>query len=226
MPRRRAALVILLGLSPWPAVYLGIDILHSAWAGFALYHGVCAAGWLIARAPLPPKPEAVWRRTHWIGLAAVCLAINLAVSLAAGGFAALLAPDHARAALLQLHAGDTASARAALFVYFAAVNPIAEELFWRGAIYGGLREARWPLRRCAAVSGLLFGAWHWLPVHWLLPEPLALVAVAGIVAAGIALGLFYDRTRSLPATMLLHGLGADVPLLVMLWVDVLGRRLA
>ncbi len=112
-------------------------------------------------------------------------------------------------------------AYAALFCYFGLVNPVVEELFWRGTIHSRLREATWTPWMAAGLSGSLFGAWHWLPVRLFFSFPLALLVVIGIMATGVVLGLLYDKSRSMPATILLHMAGADIPILLFLYLSVL-----
>ncbi len=181
---------------------------------------------MVARAPLPhlPEPLISLRRRHWALLGAVCLIVNAVVYFSASYFAALLAPHHLSNSLTALGVRNTLASRAALFAYFGLANPIFEELFWRQTIYARLRVGRWSPRWSAIMSGILFGAWHSLPIYLLLPRSIGIVAVIGVAVTGIFFALLYEKLRSLPAVVLLHALGADIPILVALWVDVLSRR--
>ena len=205
---------------------IGLFVLHRAWAAFALYHAVCFISWLAARAPLPklPAPLIRLRRRHWIVLVTTCLSVNTAVYFFAGYLAKLLAPHHLSNELAALGVSHDFIDRAALFAYFGIANPIFEELFWRQTVYARFRLGRWSPRWAAIVSGMFFGAWHVMPVFLLLPRSIVAVAVVGVAVTGILFALLYEKLRSLPAVVLLHALGADVPILVALWVDVLSRR--
>ncbi len=204
----------------------GLFVLHRAWAAFGLYHAVCLVSWLVARAPLPELPASLisLRRRHWTGLVAACLGVNAVIYFFAGYLAKLLAPHHLGNVLAALGVGRALADRAALFAYFGIANPIFEELFWRQTVYARFRLGRWNPRWSAIVSGLFFGAWHVMPVFLLLPRSIVAVAVVGVAVTGILFALLYEKLRSLPAVVLLHALGADIPILVALWVDVFSHR--
>jgi membrane protease YdiL (CAAX protease family) len=73
------------------------------------------------------------------------------------------------------------------------VAPVAEEAFFRGMLFGGLRRGMSAIP-AAAISGVVFGAVHFASGAAAIP-PLAIL--------GFALCLLYERTGSL-----LPGLGA------------------
>lgn len=79
-------------------------------------------------------------------------------------------------------------------VFFGAVVPFTEELFFRGLIYGWLR-CRMSVWLSAGVSGLGFAALH--GVWWLIPALLLL---------GVVLALIYERSGSIWASVITHGL--------------------
>jgi membrane protease YdiL (CAAX protease family) len=103
-----------------------------------------------------------------------------------------------------------------LFPYFALVNPLAEEYFWRGGVYATLRHLFqswvWP----ALVSSVLFGAWHWLVIRLFVTPPIALCATFVIMGIGFALCVVYERTRRLGYAVALHAFAGDAPLLLLL----------
>lgn len=78
--------------------------------------------------------------------------------------------------------------------FVGAIVPFAEELFFRGLVYGWLR-ARMPVWPAAILSGLGFGALH--GIWWLIPA-LALL--------GIMLALIYERSGSIWSAVITHGL--------------------
>ena len=82
-----------------------------------------------------------------------------------------------------------------LFVIFACVvAPFFEELQFRGFLYNALRRYV-PAGWAAAISSLLFGAAHLSPL-----------AVVPLACGGFVLAVLYERTRSLVATTIAHGL--------------------
>ncbi len=74
----------------------------------------------------------------------------------------------------------------------AVVAPVAEEVFFRGFLYAGLR-GRWGLGWGLAVSALIFGLAH------LMPGVLVPIALLGVVLAWL-----YEVTGSLWPSILLH----------------------
>lgn len=81
--------------------------------------------------------------------------------------------------------------------------PIAEEICFRGMLYGGLRE-RWPKVAAALLAGLIFGALHALT---------GLSTVPSLVAFGFVLCLLYERTGSIVPGIVLHMLNNSAALL-------------
>lgn len=79
-------------------------------------------------------------------------------------------------------------------IFVAALVPFAEELFFRGLVFGWLRTRMglWP---AAIISGLGFSVLH--GVWWLIPA-LALL--------GVILALVYERSGSVWAATVTHGL--------------------
>jgi membrane protease YdiL (CAAX protease family) len=95
----------------------------------------------------------------------------------------------ARAALL---AHSTRIDASAVLISLAVVAPLAEEVFFRGALYGQLRRVQGPVA-CGAIVALCFVIGHPETHSWL---PLALVASI--------LSLVRERTQSLWPGFALH----------------------
>lgn len=83
----------------------------------------------------------------------------------------------------------------------AVVAPFAEELLFRGLIFGGLWQ-RLPFFAAASASALLFAAAHGLAV------------IAPIFVLGIGLAYVYARTGTIWSSMLAHGLVNAISLLI------------
>ncbi len=88
----------------------------------------------------------------------------------------------------------------ALIVFGAA---IAEELCFRGMLFGGLRE-RLPRIPAALIAGLVFGVLHAFT---------GLSAVPPLIALGFIFCLLYEKTGSIVPGILLHMLNNSVALL-------------
>ena len=101
-------------------------------------------------------------------------------------------------------------------LFFLTVNPLIEEVFWRGTLYENLKTLL-GVRRAVAVSSFFFGAWHWVIIRqFFYPLP-ALVITFAIMVGGVFFTLFYEKSRSLMASVLIHSLGADLPILLILY---------
>ena len=97
---------------------------------------------------------------------------------------------------------DSAGALIAAIVLVCAVAPIAEELFFRGFLFGALR--RYGLVPAAAMTGILFGCAHVAssPIGFIVP----------LAVLGVLLCLLYERTGSLYPSMALHCLNNSIAL--------------
>src|SRR5205823_2620837 len=63
-------------------------------------------------------------------------------------------------------------------VLIIVLAPISEEIFFRGFVFGGMRN-RWPVVLAAVVSALIFGAFHYTGTRSLTVLPQ--LAVLGLV---------------------------------------------
>lgn len=87
------------------------------------------------------------------------------------------------------------------FALAVVIAPVVEEIFFRGVLYGGLRN-RMGVRGAAAFSGLLFASLHPTLPTGFLP----------ILALGIVLALLREKTGSLYPGMVCHALNNAIML--------------
>ena len=79
-----------------------------------------------------------------------------------------------------------------LWIGGVGVAPFVEEIFFRGFVFGGLRQSMgW--KKAAVISGILFAAVH-----------LDLAAVLPIFILGVAFAYIYNRCHSIWPTILMH----------------------
>ena len=212
--RRRLAIVVLLTLLPWPAVWLGMYKIDSiAWT-FVLYHGGCLL------------PAALWGRKLWRGslrwpsvrqwawlLAALLCIVPLSVlGYIEIGKTVLNTPGiHT----VLTERGFQSAWLLPFGFYFVAVNATLEELFWRGVVLNELRgtsETIWTLG--AVWTAFTFAAWHYLVLRLLLRPGWAEATVLAILAAGIFFAWLYRQTHSIIVPILWHGLVFDLGLVI------------
>ena len=216
----RVALTLFLCVAPWLTAWWSLYRQHSAPLAFVLYHAVCFAGGFLLRSPGLPDPEAKLWSLRWQHLLGAIFGANLATFFAytlVG--AALLDKPHVMATMAARGVGPATYLW--LFPYFAFVNPLAEEFFWRGGVYPTFRRLfKNPLTAAIAAS-FFFGGWHWVVIQLFFPPALALVATLVVMSIGLVLTLVYENTRRLYYPVALHALAGDAPLLLLLLL--LGR---
>ena len=95
--------------------------------------------------------------------------------------------------------------------YLVFLNPLFEESFWRGTVYREWRTriGPWPAN---LLSSFFFGAWHWIILQYYCDPFWALYATGTVMIGGVIFAYCYEKTGSLGASVILHGLGADLPL--------------
>ncbi len=221
-PKRRVvARTLFVGCLPWLAAFLGSYVAHRAIVSFLLYHTLCFTASVVYRHRYGPREHRQMPFRRWAQIAVLCAAVCVVTYFGVGFLGWLINADHVKRGLVSQGIGTSKAALIGLYLYFAVVNPIAEEFFWRGSIYLGLRASGWSSRRAGIVSSLLFGSWHWLIVRFFFSPEMSILITISIVAVGWAFSLLYERARSVPLVALAHALGADVPILVALWAAVL-----
>jgi hypothetical protein len=123
------------------------------------------------------------------------LATLVAYYIAAGLFASLVLKPDQEDIGGELGVGNPSIVIAVLaVVMIAGFAPIAEELFFRGFVFAGLRS-RWSLWPAAITSGLIFGAVH---------APTGITTVVPLATLGVALCWLYNRTGSLWPCVIAH----------------------
>lgn len=113
--------------------------------------------------------------------------------------------EHLGDVLTSILQGPLTTAQVAvIFALVCGVVPIAEEIFFRGFLYGTLR--RWGIPLAAALSALLFAAVHSQIIHFL---PIFLL--------GVIMAVLFERTRSLIPPVMVHAVNNVVATLAVLY---------
>ena len=100
--------------------------------------------------------------------------------------------------------GESVLVAVVAVLLIVGLAPIAEELFFRGFLFAGLRS-RWPLWAAALLSGVIFGLIH---------APTGLTAVVPLSALGVVLCWLYERTGSLWPCVMVHLINNSLALAV------------
>lgn len=120
---------------------------------------------------------------------------------------------------LDLGTRDSALAFVGAAFLVSVVAPFAEELFFRGFLFGGLRKHG--LLLATLVSGTAFGLAH------VASSPIGFIVPLGTL--GVILALVYERTRSLYSAIGLHALNNAIAFGVgdgRVWIAPVGLAVA
>lgn len=211
------ALLIVLMLLPWVWVYLGLSVLNDYRLTILMYEilGCLVPVLLLGGYRLPIWPLRF--NLAWILLLATTIgSLIIIVFRISNGFSMNWTVFHAQAQATQLVVDN-------YFWFFAfiivLVNPFLEEAFWRGLIYRAWRArigtlgARW-------VSSFFFGAWHWVVLSHYCHSVWAVVLTILVMFGGVVFCILYERSGTLAAPALMHGLGADSPMIYVVYYCV------
>lgn len=214
VPQIALPVLFLLMLMPWLWVSLGLLVLGDYRLAILMYEllGCALPVFLLGHRHLPVWPLRF--NLTLLVLMALCVgSLIIMVFRASNGFGMNWPLFHEQATHTKLAINGS-------FWVFALVigciNPFLEEAFWRGLIYQswrakvGVVKARW-------ISSFFFGAWHWLVLQQFCTPVWAVVLTLWVVIGGLAFCVLYEQTRSLGASVLLHGLGADFPMIYVVY---------
>ncbi len=194
---QRAAVLV-----PYVAVTLGLWVWRSAWAASLLYHlGACAFVLGSGR----------WRQLRWSS-SMPPRAIVAAIAVVSAGvgpvvFVMWSIVKHSGVEMgAELADIGLAGASWALFiVYYATVNPVVEEVFWRG--YLGSSSVR------LVAQDFWFAGYHVLVLVRFMDWPWIAVSLAALVTAGWAWRQLAARFDGLAMPVLSHAV-ADASLIL------------
>jgi uncharacterized protein len=219
----------LIGLLAPFSIAAGLLVFKSVRLTFLLYQGVYCAGIPLIDLLLVRRPPTGEIR-DLLGLHVSGRRFLRAVVPAAGVLALMTAffvlfrnvlvdADEVAALLRNWRIG-----RDALPVFLpvmALVNPVVEELYWRGYYLGRLKE-RMSVRRAILVSAFFYASYHFITTASLFNVKIGTVFTAVIFGAGVFWGWMRERTGSVAGPILMHA-AADWAVLIPYLLYVHGR---
>ncbi|MCP4199823.1 MAG: hypothetical protein GY762_21980 [Proteobacteria bacterium] len=209
MPSRKT--VILGVIAPvliYGAIYLGMHVLRSGWAAILLYHAIAcliltvARGWSFAA-----KLLRGW--SPGIGFGFVVVSLLVGVVVYAAWSVMQLAPGSIADTVESV--GLRGPALIGFGIYYAVVNPVIEEVFWRGW-YGA--NCRWPV-----VTDVLFAGYHVIVVVLFLNTIFMAVAFCVLIGAAWLWRLCVRRYDGLLIPFASHAV-ADVGIMLVLFLRI------
>ena len=189
---------------PATLVYVGLRILHSIPMAVILYHGFCLvtialAGVRVRTIRIPHVFELVAASIAGVLLSFVSVALwRLTGDLIAD-------PDICR---IQIEAFGLPVASWGMFAaYFMLVNPVIEELYWRGVVQE--RAKALGIRRDAIVA-VPFSLWHIVPIWFICGPVAAVLGGVAVYVVGVLLTRIYRESRSCGRCITWHAMMADL----------------
>lgn len=105
-----------------------------------------------------------------------------------------------------------------LVLVLLLLNPVLEEVYWRGYIFEKIRSKGSALS-AILVTAAFYTLYHILTVMQIFEIAYTLVAVIPVAIAGLFWGYVRERTGSITATIIGHGLG-DLGIVCVYWFFV------
>jgi membrane protease YdiL (CAAX protease family) len=212
----RSAKLIIWSLLPCVAMWLGLYQLKSALWAYALYHCLCLV------------PAIVLNRSLWLStfkkpsIRDCALLLIAAIAFSALALLAyeifgpkVLSNEHVP--LLLKEQGISRNLYIFFALYSTIVNPLLEELYWRGIVFNALDKPNIrPKYFAITCSSLLYALFHYLIFRLVLYPGWAELGTLLLAGYGAILALIYRKTGSIITTAMAHGLLTDLACVVLL----------
>jgi len=207
-----APLVVIMTISLLPclAIWLGVCVIKSVIWSFVLYHGLCII------------PAIIWERKLWLNdlkfpkplhvlqlLVHSALFCGTTLWLYHNFGAHLLSNENALQVIVSR--GYKKELLLPLCLFFVIMNPVLEEIYWRGVILNKLDSFNLPWKNFALLwSSAAYGAFHYPIFQVIMYRGWAELGILLLTIYGAGLALLYRRTKSLVLVSLSHALLTDL----------------
>lgn len=194
----------------------GLYVLKSALWAFILYHGVFLIPAIVLRRSCWLESW-VWTPVRTITLLALCAIAfsGAALLLYEVMGSTLLSNDGVMDLLKEL--GFSKQLFWPLSIYLIVVNPLLEELFWRGVVLNELDDLKLPVKHFGIIwSSLTYALFHYLIFRLVLFPGFAELGIVMLALFGALLAVVYRKTGSIVTTALTHGLLTDLAAIVLI----------
>lgn len=174
-----------------PGVLIAVAVVQSA--------ATIAFVVLFARAWVGPVRPSTFglRRTRWLPALGWAALVYVVFWLCAAVYGVLIGPGPQQDLVTDLKDERSVVVLVGFALMVGFLAPIAEELFFRGFLYGVLRE-RLGVGWAAAIAGTVFGVVH------VAGTPVRTLGI--LIVLGVGLCIVYQKTNSLLPGMALHSL--------------------
>ncbi|MGD8191916.1 CPBP family intramembrane glutamic endopeptidase [Brevibacillus ginsengisoli] len=205
--------LLLLLLGPTIMIFMGLQVFSSVPLTFVLFYG-----WLFLVPVVNMRfvQKNTWgetakalglsgnRRNSYLGIASG-LIFGLSIILSGYFFHTSLF-DLANLGDLLSRWGFSGNLVTGLILVLIGINPLLEEIYWRGYLYQKL-EGRWGSRVTILLTSLFYSLYHLLSVIPLFNWPYNLLAMLPVFLAGVFWGYMRMVSRTLVGSIFSHILG-------------------
>lgn len=211
-----AAGVSIWAVLPCLAMFAGLYTMHSATWAYVFYHGICLLPIIIWGRDLWTPSLKRPQKMHCLALLAASVVFSCVAVFTYEFFGPRLLSDRSVLALLR-DLGYSRGVFIGLGVYTIIVNPLIEEIFWRGIVLNQLDRFRNPPFKHFGIicSSLAYAAFHYLIFRMVLFPGWAEVATLLLAIYGGLLAVIYRRSGSILTTALAHGLLTDTAVIAL-----------
>lgn len=212
----KVAGVLIWSAFPCLAMSLGLYTMHSATWAYIFYHGLCLLPIIVWGKHLWVPTASRPRKMHCLAILAASVVFSIATLLTYEFLGTQLLSNEAVLTLLK-DLGYSRGVFISLGVYTIAVNPLLEEIFWRGVVLNQLDKLRPPPFKHFGIvcSSLAYAAFHYLIFRMVLFPGWAEVATILLALYGALMAVIYRRTGSILTTALAHGLLTDTAVIAL-----------
>ncbi|MDZ4836430.1 MAG: type II CAAX endopeptidase family protein [Candidatus Melainabacteria bacterium] len=220
--RLKLVLILVWSLLPCIAIWIGLyEIKSAAWT-FLLYHGLVLT------------PAIWWGRKLWVPtliapkikhcalLVVAALVFTVITILTYEVIGKYLLSNDGALDLLKRQ-GFNKQAFWPLSIYAIVINPIFEEIYWRGVVLNELEKHPTKIKHFALIwSSLAYALFHYFIFRMVLFPGWAELGTIMLAIYGAILAVLYRKTGSIIFTALAHGLLTDLACIALI-LDLLGR---
>lgn len=219
----RIAGLLLWTFLPCLAMWIGLDVLGSAIWAYALYHGFCLLPAVIVGRPLWKDTLRRPTRKAWI---VILIASVLFCSFAVVAYelvgSKVLSDEQALS--LMKRQGWFGNLFWPISIYAVVVNPVLEELFWRGVVLNALDELKMPIKHFGIIwSSIAYALFHYWIFRLIMFPIYAEIGTICLVFYGAFLAIIYRKSGSIITTAIAHGLLTDLTALTLM-LDLFRRH--
>ena len=203
-------------LLPSLTIWVGLYVIKSAAWAYALYHGIFLLPAIIIGRALWLK-TLTWPRPRDVLIVLMAAILFCAVAVVAYEVAGRLVLSNAHVYELLKDVGLNKENLWIFGLYATVVNPLVEELYWRGVLLNALDNLRLPLKHFGIIwSSVTYALMHYLIFRLVMFPICTEIGIALLACYGALMALIYRRTGSIITTALAHGLLTDLTCVALL----------